>query len=172
MKTRISASSAPEDKKRLFCSLRSSVQGYRACDTNGAACFAVRHMLPLPSAPSPSLFSLLTFTMSPGHRCTFGHQVDPPEQPALIILLEGVVGRGGLSPRVCAAGGTQAQVAAAAADAAPPGRLMEDLLVPPFVPLHSLSSLTSFSRTSKVFPVVCRLIRRFSSMIFALECMC
>lgn len=82
--------------------------------------------------------------MSPGHRCTFGHRVDPPEQPALIILLEGVVGRGGLTPSVSAAGGTQAQVAAAAADAAPPGRLMEDLLILPFVPLDSLTSFCAF----------------------------
>lgn len=91
-----------------------------------------------------SLFSPLTFTMSPGHHCTFGHRVDLPEQPALIILLEGVVGRKGLTSSVRAAGGTGAQVAAAAADAAPPGRLMEDLFIPPFVPLDSLSTLTFF----------------------------
>lgn len=129
-------------------------------------------MLPPPPLLPPFLFfsflffCFLTFTMSPGHRCTFGHRVDPPEQPALIILLEGVVGRGvGLTPSVRAAGGTRAQVAAAAAVAAPPGRLTEDGLISPFVPFDSLSSPTSFARSLKALQVVRRLTRRFNRRI-------
>lgn len=128
------------------------------------------HATPPPTPPFPFFsflfFCCLTFTMSPGHRCTFGHRVGPPEQPALIILLEGVVGRGvGLTPSVRAAGGTRAQVAAAAAVAAPPGRLTEDGLISPFVPLDSLSSPTSFARSLKAFQIVRRLTRRFNRMI-------